>query len=294
MLNTKNSLRQPAVPKTPEVFGPTTFPSILDQIVARNRQRLERVRRAQPQERLQERIRSLPPPMDFAGALRGKGVRLIAEVKKASPSAGVLRPRLRPVALARAYARAGVAAISVLTEPEFFKGSLGHLAAIRAALDREGPPAPHSGSRPPLLRKDFLFDDYQIYQARAYGADAVLLISAILEQEELPRLLALARELGMEALVEVHDEEETRRAVACDARVIGINNRDLRTFQADLALTRRLRPLIPGDRIVVSESGIRTRADLEQLQRWGAQAVLVGEALVTATSIKAKLQEFLG
>lgn len=268
-------------------------PSTLDEIVAYNRRRLPAACRVEPLEALEARIRALSPPLDFAGALRGDRLRIIAEVKKASPSAGLLRPRLRPVSLARTYALAGAAAISVLTERKYFRGSLGYLSAIREALDAEGSSAFVGGGRPPLLRKDFIFDEYQLYQARAYGADALLLIVAILSRDELRRLLDITRRLGMEALVEVHNEQEVARAVSCGAQVIGINNRDLRTFHTDLTTTKRLRPLIPGDRIVVSESGIKTPGDMALLRSWGVDAALIGETLVTAASVKTKLQELL-
>lgn len=268
-------------------------PSILEEIVAHNRRRLPAAQRREPLEALHERIRALPPPLNFATALRGEGLGVIAEVKKASPSAGVLRPGLRPISLARAYASGGAAAISVLTEYSYFRGSLGSLARIRAALDAEGQARVPAAPRPPLLRKDFIFDPYQVYQARAYGADALLLIVAILDQETLAKLLILTRSLGMEALVEVHDEGEVDRALGAGARVIGINNRDLRTFGTTLETTRRLRSRIPSDRVVVSESGIRGREDMERLRDWGVDAVLIGEALVTAPSPQAKLQELL-
>ena len=264
---------------------------ILDQIVDYTRSRLPAVQRREPLEALRARLDALPPPVGFAAALCRESIGIIAEVKKASPTAGLLRPRMRPVSLARSYATGGAAAISVLTEPKYFQGSLSYLSAIRTAFDREGFLPSLASGRPPLLRKDFIFDPYQVYQARAYGADALLLISAILDQETLGKLLTLTRALGMEALVEVHDEEEVKRAVACGATVIGINNRDLRTFRTDMETTRRLRPLVPKDRVVVSESGIKDRADMERLQGWGVNAALIGESLVTAQSIKGKLQE---
>ena len=264
---------------------------ILDQIVDYTRRRLPTLQRREPLDVLQARLHVLPPPTDFVAALRRENIGIIAEVKKASPSAGLLRPRMRPVSLARSYALGGAAAISVLTEPKYFQGSLGYLNSIRTAFDREGFLPPLASGRPPLLRKDFIFDSYQVYQAGAYGADALLLIVAILDQENLGKLLTLTRSLGMEALVEVHDEEEVKRAVACGATVIGINNRDLRTFHTDLETTRRLRPLVPKDRVVVSESGIKDKADMERLQGWGVNAALIGESLVTAQSAKAKLQE---
>jgi indole-3-glycerol phosphate synthase len=264
------------------------LPAILDRIVAAKRQELERRRQEEPLAVLRERLAQAPPPTrSLAQALRGPSLALIAEVKRASPSRGLLRADLDPKALARTYAGSGAAAISVLTEEQHFRGSLDDLRAVRAALDGRG------DTRPPLLRKDFLFDAYHLHEARAYGADAVLLIAAILKPKLLARLLALARTLGLECLVEVHDEEELERALAADAQVIGINNRDLRTFAVDLAVSERLRPLIPEGRLVVAESGIHTRADVERLRALGVNAVLIGEALVTAGDPAGKIEELL-
>ncbi len=261
--------------------------SILDQIVAAKREDLEQVKRGLPLAELQARIAALSPTRDFAQALRrSKGdqerrwPRLIAEVKRASPSRGLLAPDLDPVALAQTYALNGAAAISILTEERFFLGSLDYLQAIRQAVAA------------PLLRKDFLFDPYQVYEARAFGADALLLIVAILSDEQLREMLGLASSLGLACLVEVHNEAEVGQAVAAGAQIIGVNNRDLRTFDTDLATTQRLRALIPEDRILVSESGIKGRADLERLAGWGVDAVLIGEALVTAPDVAAKVREF--
>ena len=222
------------------------------------------------------------PARDFAGALKADRLCLIAEVKKASPSAGIIKSRLQPVALARRYAAGGAAAVSVLTEPKYFRGSLGHLLSVSLAVPV------------PVLRKDFLFDSYQVYEARANGADALLLIVAVLDQAQLTDLLLLTRRLGMEALVEVHDEHEVERALDAGAKVIGINNRDLRTFTVDLKTTERLRRLIPTDRVVVAESGIKNARDIRRLRQWGADAVLIGETLVTAPSPEAKIRELFG
>ncbi len=264
------------------------IPSILREIVDYHRERLPRVQRREPLAALQEQIKRVSPPRDFAGALRRDDIVIIAEIKKASPSAGVLKKGLSPSRLVRTYAGAGAAAVSVLTEPKFFLGGLPHLRAARGALESAG------GPLPPLLRKDFLFDPYQVYQARAYGADALLLIMAVLDDGALSELLALTRELGMEALVEVHDERETERALKVGARVVGINNRDLHTFTVDLTTTQKLRSLIPADLIAVSESGIRTKVDINNLRCWGVNAVLIGETLVTAPSVRAVFRELLG
>lgn len=258
--------------------------TVLDRIVTDKREELAAASRRVPLDELKARLPAAAPVRPFAAPLRADTVRLIAEVKRASPSRGLLRADFDPVALARTYAGAGAAVISVLTDEKHFQGSLEHLAAIRAALP-EGPP---------LLRKDFLFDPYQVYEARVHGADAVLLIAAILEPDLLGELLAVARELGMEALVEAHDEAEMERALAAGATLVGVNNRDLRTFEVDLATTERLRPLAPPEVTFVAESGIFTRADVERLGALGVHAVLIGEALVTAPDPAAKIRELMG
>ena len=256
---------------------------ILHQIVADNRLELESRKRVTPLAELQRAALGQSPPLDFASALRGDRIQLIAEVKKASPSRGIIRPDFNPVEIARTYAGNGASAISVLTEAKYFQGSLNHLRDIRSAL----------GNKLPLLRKDFLYDPYHIYESRAYGADSLLLIVAILTPERLNELIGLSRELGMSCLVEVHNEAELEIALRCQSRIIGINNRDLSTFTVDLATTERLRPLIPPGRIVVSESGIKDRGDMEKLKRWGVDAVLIGESLMSATDIVAKMEELL-
>ena len=224
------------------------------------------------------------PPLDFSGALRGDSVRLIAEVKKASPSRGVLCPNFNPVDIAGIYAANGAAAISVLTEPGYFQGSLDYLRDIKKALV----------DKPlPLLRKDFIIDPYQVYEARAYGADSVLLIVAIVTPEKLFELLQLTHQLGMMSLVEVHNEPELAVALRSNAKIIGINNRDLNTFKVDLKTTAGLRRLIPPGRIIVSESGIKNRHDIEKLKEWGIDAALIGEALITAPDITVKMKELL-
>jgi len=258
--------------------------TFLDRIVAAKRAEVAAAKASAPQASLEARLPAAPPTRDFLDPLRGSGVSLIAEVKKASPSRGLLRPGLDPVALARTYRASGAAAISVLTDAEHFQGSLQHLAAVREALP----------DGPPLLRKDFIFDPYQVYEARCYGADAVLLIAAILDPDLLRELAKLAKVLGMTALVEVHDEGEVERALGAGAELIGINNRDLRTFETNLAVTERLRPLVPPGVPVVSESGIFTREDIRRLAASNVQAVLVGEALVTAPDPGAKIRELLG
>jgi indole-3-glycerol phosphate synthase len=231
---------------------------------------------------LQKMALEQPPPLDFASALRGDGIQLIAEVKKASPSKGIIRQDFNPAEIARIYAGNGASAISVLTEARYFQGNLDHLTDIKNTL---------GSKRLPLLRKDFLFDPYHIYESRAYGADSLLLIVAILKLDKLREMLSISRELGMNCLVEVHNEAEVEIALSSEARIIGINNRNLATFTVDLATSQQLRPLIPPDRIVVSESGIKERKDIENLEQLGVDAALVGESLMSAPDIAAKMKE---
>ena len=252
---------------------------MLDKIIAQKREEVEQRKKALPLSCLKERIAQQSPPLDFASALRGDCIRLVAEIKQASPSRGILRPNLNPVKLAKTYVEGGAAAISVLTEANYFKGSINHLAAVKEVVEL------------PLLRKDFIFDPYQVYESRAYGADALLLIAAILSQEQLEELLSLSHSLGLRCLVEVHNEDEVKRTLLSKAEIIGINNRDLYTFTADINTTQRLRPLIPRQRIVVSESGIKSRSDIEKLKEWGVNAMLVGEVLVTADDVLTKMKE---
>ena len=227
---------------------------------------------------------------DFVGALRkpkADSIALIAEVKKASPSAGVICPDFDPVRIAREYQAAGASCLSVLTDEKFFQGSLSHLKLIREVVNL------------PLLRKDFIIDERQILEAIEWGADAILLITAILTGEQLQRFHSLAMDSGLAALVEVHVETELERALAINARLIGVNNRDLETFKVDLATTERLAAKLraaPGnnERLLVTESGIQTRADVERLARCGVNAILVGESLLRQGNIQAKVKELLG
>jgi indole-3-glycerol phosphate synthase len=255
--------------------------SILDDIVGHKRHEVASLKRRQPRAALEAMCKDVAPPRDFERALtpvRG-GVRLIAEVKKASPSRGVLAADLDPVALASTYARHGADAISVLTDAKYFQGSLDVLRQIRAAVDV------------PLLRKDFTIDEYQLWEARAAGADAVLLIVAILEPALLGDLAAAAKGLGLAALVECHTEAELDVALAAGSRIIGINNRDLGTFETRIETTLALLPRIPPGPIVVSESGFFAGADVRRVVEAGAHAVLVGEGLVRADDVVAKLRE---
>ena len=254
----------------------------LDSIVADKRRKLKQRKEMIPLPELQVAVGEQAAPLDFGAALVGDDIRLIAEVKKASPSKGLLCPSFSPTRLAKTYARCGAAAVSVLTEPRYFQGNLGHLAAVRRITPGI-----------PLLRKDFIFDPYQVFESRARGADALLLIVSILSDTELRELLSLSRNLGMHCLVEVHDEEEVKRAVAAGAKIIGINNRNLDTMTVDINVTRRLLPIIGEGQIVVSESGIKERADIEKLIQLGVDAVLVGECLMSAPDIAAKMKELL-
>lgn len=261
-------------------------PTILDEITRRKRGEIARDKAAMSLAAIHAEMATAPPPRDFAAALGVPGISLIAEVKRASPSKGVLRPDLDPVTLARAYEASGAASVSVLTDEHYFRGSLDDLRAVRQSIDL------------PVLRKDFILDPYQVYQARTAGADAVLLIVAALDDRVLQALLYLVEDVGMAALVEVHNAAELGRALDADVapgrRIIGVNNRDLRTFEVDLATTQKLRPLVPPDAILVSESGIHGRDDVERLEGMGADAMLVGEALVRAQDVGGKIRELLG
>ncbi|MFC2011071.1 indole-3-glycerol phosphate synthase TrpC [Chloroflexota bacterium] len=257
---------------------------ILDQIVADNSLELEARKSSLPLTELRRMALAQPPPLDFADVLRGDRIQLITEVKKASPSRGVIRSDFNPVEIAQTYAGNGASAISVLTESRHFQGSLSYLKDIRDTL---------GDKKLPLLRKDFLSEPYQIYESRAYGADSLLLIVAILTSERLEELLELSHKLNMSCLVEVHNEAELEIALMSQARIIGINNRDLNTFTVDITTTERLRPLIPTDRIVVSESGIKGNSDMVKLKQWGIDAVLIGESLMSSDNIAAKMKELL-
>jgi indole-3-glycerol phosphate synthase len=255
--------------------------SVLDEIVANTRTEVARRKAAVPRATLERQCRALPAARDFDGALRPSpaSVRLIAEVKKASPSRGVLSSGLDPVALATTYATHGAHAISVLTDAKYFQGSLDDLRHVRAAVEV------------PLLRKDFTIDEYQLWESRAAGADAVLLIVSILQPAQLAELAAGAKGLGLAALVECHTAAELDQALAVGSRIIGINNRDLATFQTRISTTLELLPLIPPGPIVVSESGFFTAADVRQVVAAGAHAILVGEGLVRAPDVPAKIRE---
>jgi indole-3-glycerol phosphate synthase len=257
--------------------------TILDEIVASKRREVAAARLRMPLEEMEVQAATAPPVRDFRAALTGPGpIQLIAEVKKASPSAQVIRADFDPIAIARIYQAHGAACLSVLTDAPYFQGHLSYLARIRAAVAI------------PLLRKDFLIDEYQVVEARLAGADAILLIAEILDDATLGRLLERARGLGMSALVEFHDESNLSRVLASGADLVGINNRDLRRFVTDLEQTLRLRDRIPSEVTLVSESGIRTRRDVERLEAAGVDAILVGETLMRADDIGLAVEQLLG
>jgi indole-3-glycerol phosphate synthase len=257
--------------------------SILDEIVDSKRREIAAAQRRMPLEELEAQALEAPPARDFRAAIAGPGpIRLIAEVKKASPSAGLIRADFDPIAIAQAYQDHGAACLSVLTDAPYFQGHLSYLARIRAAVVV------------PLLRKDFVIDEYQVVEARLAGADAVLLIAEILDDRELGQLLARCRALGMNALVELHDAENLPRALASGADLVGINNRDLRSFRTDLEHTLRLRERVPRGVTLVSESGIHSRADVARLEQHGVDAILVGESLMRAEDIGRAVERLLG
>jgi len=259
--------------------------SILQKILEVKRTEVEKRKREVSLAELKQRIVQAPPIRPFAQAIRRQAnepIRLIAELKKASPSKGVFRDDFEPEAILRAYEKSPASALSILTDEPFFQGSLDNLLLARQLTTK------------PLLRKDFIVDEFQLYEARIYGADAVLLIVAALDESQLRDLLKLAMELNMDALVEVHTEDELEKALRAGAQIIGVNNRNLRTFEVDLNTTLKLRKLVPTDCIVVSESGIETREQVRRLEEAGVDAILVGETLVRSPDPTAKAKELLG
>ncbi|HYB91813.1 MAG TPA: indole-3-glycerol phosphate synthase TrpC [Candidatus Binataceae bacterium] len=254
--------------------------SVLNEIFAAKREELAAERARVPLDAVKDAARNAPAPRGFTAALRAHRPAIIAEVKRASPSKGDILPGLDPAAVARDYAAGGAACISVLTD-RHFKGALADLRAVRGAVDL------------PLLRKDFLFDPYQVFEARAAGADCILLIAAMLDATALASLASLARGLKMAALVEVHDAAELRDAERSGAELIGINNRDLHTFATDIAVTERLLAGYRGNALVVSESGIDSPADIRRLDRAGACAFLIGESLLRGGNPRSRLSELM-
>ncbi|MGE5191732.1 MAG: indole-3-glycerol phosphate synthase TrpC [Deltaproteobacteria bacterium] len=259
------------------------MPDVLEKILAEKRREIEVAGRDRPFELLVERLACAPPVRDFAAALRsGTGMRVIAEVKKASPSAGMIRPDFDPVAIARTYFANGAACVSVLTDRKFFQGSLDDLVAVRNAVPV------------PVLRKDFLLDKYQVLEARVAGADCILLIAECLDDCRLRELYFYAGELGMESLIEIYEPDNLDRVLKLAPAIVGINNRNLRTFVTDLGHSITLRPRVPDGCVLVSESGIHTREDVQRLEQAGIGAVLVGETLMRSADIGKKLRELLG
>jgi indole-3-glycerol phosphate synthase len=258
-------------------------PTILEKIVATKRQEIARLRAACPLEQLRAALAGAPPVRDFFAPLAAGGpIQLIAEVKKASPSKGIIRADFDPLQIAQAYESAGAACLSVLTDEVYFQGSLDYLRQIREVV------------KIPLLRKDFILDTYQLVEARAAGADAVLLIAECLDDCQLRKLHNEAIELGLTPLVEFYEPENLPRVLAAGAQLIGVNNRDLRTFEVDLAHTIRLRQQVRLDCVLVGESGIHTRADVLRLQEAGVDAMLVGESLMRQADIGAATRQLLG
>jgi indole-3-glycerol phosphate synthase len=255
---------------------------ILDRIVAAKHQEVASLKANQPLSQLKGTIEELPPTRDFRGAINNSGCSIIAEVKRSSPSKGRIREEFDPVQIAAIYQTNGALAISVLTDEQFFEGKGVYLSGIKDAIDL------------PLLRKDFIIDPYQIYETRLLGGDALLLIAGILEVGQLREYIQLAETLGLAPLVEVHTEVELTKALAAGADIIGINNRDLKTFATDIGTTLELASLIPGDRTIVTESGIVTRGDIERLMDAGVHCFLIGETLMRAEDIGGKLRELLG
>ncbi len=255
----------------------------LEEIVTYKKQELEEAKQARPLAHLEKALKGRSPVRDFRQAISRPGkLSLIAEIKRASPSAGPIREGADAVEIAKTYAQAGANALSVLTDAKFFSGSLKDLTSVRQAVTL------------PVLRKDFLLEEYQVVEAAAAGADAVLLIAAVLKPPELKRLLTLAGGMELDALVEVHTERELGEALEAEAEILGINNRDLNTFRVDLKTTEQLIQRVPPSKTVVSESGIRSRADVEYVARLGAKAVLVGEEFMSAPDVGRRVKELMG
>jgi indole-3-glycerol phosphate synthase len=258
-------------------------PNILDNIVATKREEVRRAKAALPEAELRRQLSDAPPVRDFFAPLAAGGqVKLIAEIKKASPSKGVIRADFDPVAIARTYQAHGASCLSVLTDEQYFQGSLEYLRKVRQAIQI------------PVLRKDFILDSYQLLEARAAGADAVLLIAECLDDCSLRKLHNEALELGMTPLVEFYEPQNLPRVLAAGATLVGVNNRDLKSFQVDLGHSLRLRPQIPAECVFVSESGIDSRADVLRLQEAGIEAMLVGESLMREADIGRAVNRLLG
>ncbi|MDX1414583.1 MAG: indole-3-glycerol phosphate synthase TrpC [Candidatus Promineifilaceae bacterium] len=266
--------------------------TILDEIMAYHRQQLPKTKREVSLEDLRAFARVSLPPLNFFDSLNAPGVTLIAECKKASPSKGLMVPNYDPVKLAETYAHAGAGAISVLTDARHFQGSISDLRNVKEATAKLTNKSTQSVGIP-VLRKDFIFDPYQVYESRVAGADGLLLIASVLSDHEIVDLLGLTRELGMEALVEVHTEEELLRVLRLNPRIVGVNNRNLQTFEVDFANTARLRKIIPDEIVVVGESGIKDSKDVVQMREIGVDAILVGETLVKSKDVLKTARSFV-
>lgn len=255
---------------------------ILDDIAAKRKEQLRREMDAVPFQAVKQAAEKAAPPLDFKKALKKGRLSVIAEVKKASPSKGLICPDFHPARIAQSYEAAGADAVSVLTEEAYFQGAAAVLCEVRTAV------------KIPVLRKDFIISPYQIYEARAIGADAILLIAALLDTETMKEYKKIADSLGLACLMEVHNEEELEKVLDASAEIVGINNRDLKTFRVNLGTTARLARLIPPECVLVSESGFQSRGDVEKAEQAGADAVLVGEALMRSGNVPATLRELRG
>ncbi len=256
---------------------------ILEQIVAKKKERIDYAKQQLPFDVLKSRIQELAPARSFIKAInKPRTTSLIAEIKKQSPSRGIIREDFNPQEIAGIYQDCGAQAISVLTEEDYFAGSIGYINDIKGLV------------KLPVLRKDFIIDEYQVYESRFYGADAVLLITDLLSKQKLSELIRLAGSLGLDCLIEAHTEKELKKALSLKAPLIGINNRDLHTLQVDFKTTEKLYPLIPKDKVIVVESGIKNHQDILFLKILGVNAVLIGEAFMEAQDIEARIREIMG
>ncbi len=257
--------------------------NILDEIIRYKKIEVREQKRQMSLDEIKEKLKEVDDTRNFKSAILSPNkVNLIAEIKKASPSKGVIKENFNPSLIADIYEQNGVSAISVITDNRFFQGDISFLKTVRSVT-----------SKSPILRKDFIIDEYQIYQSKLFGADAILLIVNVLEQQELNMLISIARDVKLDCLVEVHNEDELDRALKSNAEIIGINNRDLKTFAVDLKTTANLVRLIPDDKIIVSESGISSSKDVEFLRQLGVNAMLVGESLMASEDIAQKIKELL-
>ena len=255
---------------------------ILNNIISVKKEEVAHLKQTRPLSDLKAAIRDIASPRDFRGAIEGQERAIVAELKRCSPSKGILREDFDPIKIASIYEKNGAAAVSVLTDKQFFGGDEKYLGDIKNNVSL------------PILRKDFIIDAYQVYETRSLGADALLLIACLLEEEQLREYIQLADSLGLSSVVEIHSRAELDKALAAGTYIIGINNRDLKTFSTDLRTSLYIAPDIPADKIVISESGIHTRRDIETLLKTGIHAFLIGEALMSSDDIGKKLKELLG